>query len=346
MSKTRIIKILATGKSDFTYNRTQILFAGIEAHNQLELSYYPIVSRKHFNKKEFQQKADAVDFLFIPAFRHRDVSFIKKLSDTPLIFDPLISKYLTKKDYGQSWKAPLKFFLDKRPFKKADILIADTLAHKDYYCKTFGVQNDKVVLLPIGFDSELFYPINLKTNDKFCVGFYGNFNPLQAVDKIVKAAQILASHEDIYFKIVGGGFDFKKVEALVSELNLNNVYFVGKVPYAQLNEEINSFDVCLGVFGDSEKTDLVVPNKIFHYAGCRKAIITKRTKAIQEYFKEGKDIHLIENQPGNIANAIIKLKEEPILREQLANHIYENVLVNYDKDHISHVLYNELKNYL
>lgn len=345
MSNVDPIKILATGKSDFSYNRTQILFAGIEDHPKLELLLDPIHSRSSFDKKVFQQKALEADFLFVPAFRHRDVSFIKKLSSTPLIFDPLISKYLTKKDYGQSWKAPLKFYLDKIPFKKSDILIADTQAHGDYYCKTFGVPKKKIILLPIGVDSEVFYPIKKENETYFCVGFYGNFNPLQAVDKIVKAAHILASHSDVVFKIVGGGFDFKKVQTLVSKLQLSNVHFVGKVPYAQLNAEINTFDICLGVFGDSMKTDLVVPNKIFHYAACKKAIISKGNQAMEEFFQNGKDMLLIENSPEAIAAAILQLKSDQNLRNKLASNNYQKMLRRYDKNHISETLYRELKNY-
>lgn len=345
MSNVSPIKILATGKSDFSYNRTQILFAGIKNHPKLDLSFAPIKSRSSFDKKAFQQRAADVDFLFIPAFRHRDVAFIKSLSKTPLIFDPLISKYLTKKDYGQSWKAPLKFYLDKIPFKKSDILIADTEAHGDYYCKTFGIQKSKVILLPIGVDSEVFFPLDNKTTTKFCVGFYGNFNPLQAVDKIVKAAHILASHPDISFKIVGGGFDYDKVQALVSKLQMTNINFTGKVPYTQLNKEINSFDICLGVFGDSQKTDLVVPNKIFHYAACKKAIISKINPAMEEFFENGKDMFLIDNSPVAIAEAILQLKSNQDLCNKLASKVYQNVLKKFDKNQISDSLYNELKDY-
>ncbi len=345
MNKAHPIRILASGKSDFSYNRTQILFNGIEQHPKLQLDYYPINSRSSFDRKRFQQKAAAADFIFIPAFRHRDVSFIKRLSETPVIFDPLISKYLTKKDYGQSWKAPLKFYLDKIPFKKSDILIADTEAHKNYYCKTFKIAKEKVILVPIGVDSEVFFPIEKKVESKFCVGFYGNFNPLQAVDKIVNAAKILEQDLNITFKIVGGGFDFQKVQALVSKLQLSNMTFIGKVPYATLNKEINSFDICLGVFGDSQKTDVVVPNKIFHYAACKKAIISKDNQAMKEFFQHGHDMLLINNSAKEIADSILQLKSDAQLRNKLANNIYENVINKYDKNHISEMLYQELKNY-
>lgn len=106
-----MIRILCVGKTDFKYNRTAVLLAGLEKLHDVELSKFSIKKRDKSTKQEIKSLAEHVDFIYIPPFRHRDVSFVKKLTKTPIVFDPLISKYLTKVvDYNQPWKAPLKYF--------------------------------------------------------------------------------------------------------------------------------------------------------------------------------------------------------------------------------------------
>ena len=105
----------------------------------------------------------------------------------------------------------------------------------------------------------------------------------------------------------------------------------------------NSFDICLGVFGDSFKTDVVIPNKIYHYAAARKPIITKNTEGVKELFQEGKNICLVKNDPQEIANAILNLSSDVALREQLAESAYQLISQNYNEDKIAEMFVNFLR---
>lgn len=312
------MKILFAGKSDFKYNRVQVLVSGLKKIANVEMDFFSIPKRKYFDKGDFKVKSDWADYIFIPPFRHRDVGFIKKHTSTPIIFDPLISKYLTKLDYGHFWKLPIKYFLDKTPFQQADILLTDTKTHRDYFIKKFNINPEQIFTLYIGADTQLFYSEEeAKPNEKFKVGFYGSFVPLQGTDKIIEAATLLKDHTDIEFDIIGDGYTYKKAKELAKQNHLDNIKFHGKVPYQDLNNIINSFDICLGIFGGSLKADSVIPNKIYHYASIGKAIITRNTKGIKELFTDGKDIALCDNSPEEIAKAILRLKENESLRKTL-----------------------------
>jgi glycosyltransferase involved in cell wall biosynthesis len=72
---------------------------------------------------------------------------------------------------------------------------------------------------------------------------------------------------------------------------------------------IRQADVCLGIFGTSEKASRVIPNKVYQILASKKHLITADTPAIRELLKEGPCVHLVP--PGDakaLASAILKIK--------------------------------------
>jgi len=175
-------------------------------------------------------------------------------------------------------------------------------------------------VLYIGVDTAEFYPLakNSVDNDIFNVGFYGGFIPLQGVKQIIETAKILQSEKNIKFTLDGNGFEYNEVKSLALKYNLTNIEFKGWIPYTNLNEEINKFDICLGIFGNTIKTNVVIPNKIYHYAAAQKCIITKNTPAITEIFTNNLNIVLSNGTPSDIAEKIIYLKNNKAIAAAIA----------------------------
>lgn len=341
------MRILFTGKSDFKYNRTAILLQGLEQHPEIEVIRYPIVKRKDFDVQEFKRIQETVDWIYIPPFRHGDVSFIKKIATKSIVFDPLISKYLTKVvDYGHFWKAPIKYFLDRIPFRKADLLLADTESHRQLFSKLFGLSKAKIEVLPIGADTVEFAPESQVNSDgKFHVGFYGTFVPLQGVSKIIECAKYLKNEKDIVFDIIGTGYEYDKICKLVKKYQLTNVNMLGWVKYDQLPEIMSEFDICLGIFGDSQKANAVIPNKMYHYAALGKCVITKDSTGIREMFTDGNNAILCENSPEAISKKIILLKSDPEQVERIGRAARELMISEYTSIKIADRFYQILMNY-
>jgi len=334
------MRILITGNYDPEYNRTQILLKGLRANTSVELTEYPIKSIKRLDKVAFKKLAEKVDFIYLPPFTHESVSKIKKLTDKPLIFDPLISKYLTKVfDYQQvsrySPRAYKNYLKDKIPLHKSDLIIADTEAHKNYFSKTFKINPDKINVLPIGANITEFKPVTRSTKANYSVGFYGGFIPLQGVTHIIEAAQILKAETDIELNLIGTGFEWGKMKQMVEKLALKNVNFLGWVDYDELSSKINEFDICLGIFGDTPKADIVIPNKIYHYAALKKCIITKETPAIKELFTNHKNIVLTSNNPKAIAEQILTLKSNTSFTYKIATAGHQLITENYNEHKIA-----------
>lgn len=340
--------ILFTGKSDFKYNRVRVLHEGLKKTKGVEVLLFPITNRKNFDRAAFAEMEARADVIYIPPFRHRDVAFIKKIATKPVIFDPLISKYMTRVvDYGQWWKAPMKYFLDKKPFSICDRLLVDTEVHGEYFAKKFKLLPEKISTLPVGVDTADFFPKRVKkTDEKFRVGFYGTFVPLQGAGKIAEAAYLLRNEKDIVFELIGDGRGAEAVTKRIKKYNLKNINFLGWAKYEEMNDLLNGFDICLGIFGDSLKADLVVPNKIYHYAAVGKAIITKDSPGIREVFSGKENIVLSDNSPEDLAEKILFLKNNPAKREAIAQSGFKLISKNYNETAIAEVFLEIAREYI
>ena len=318
----------------------------MECHTKSKFKFwlrYPILFFRHL--KFFLIK---YDFIFVPAFRHKDVplaKFIGLLTNKPVVFDPLVSRYETKvvdqkKVAPYSIQARHNFRIDKLSFKLADIVLADTSTHADYYAREFGINRNKFSRVPVGVSDELFSLFktggkekNRKENN-FLVQFFGSFLPLQGIEYIVRAARIVEIRDkNIRFELIGSGQTFPMIKRLVEELELKNIVLRDWVPFNKLPEVVSRADICLGIFGDTEKALRVVPNKVFQCLSLEKPVITGRTPAILEYFVDRKNIFLCEvANADSLANAIMLLKDNGKLRRKIAENGYKLIQENFTSE--------------
>ncbi|MFK8056455.1 MAG: glycosyltransferase [Saprospiraceae bacterium] len=316
------MRILLTGRQGFDYNRVRVLVAGLEAVAVNQFKIFEFGDRTAEKGAELLEYTKRCDVIYIPPFRRLDVSFVRKYSaGKPIVFDPLIGTYITRViDDGFWWRGPIAKWRDRRDFMRADHLIWDTDAHRNWGVKTFGLDPAKSHTLYIGADTNLFPPV-AKTErapgEPIMFGFYGSLAPLQGVETIMQAAELLRDRADIRFELIGP-IDKKKSTAVLREqLTTKHITYVPHLPYEELQERIRSFDVGLGVFGPSLKADVVIPNKIYHYAALGLPIISRKTAGMEEQFREGESYLGVGTSPEVLAKAIVTLAENASLRQNL-----------------------------
>ncbi len=289
------------------------------------------------------------NLFFVSEFCQNDVPLAKILSLFSLkkiVFDPLAGRFETKiidwkRKPLNSWQARLNFKIDYWSFKLSDLILADTQAHKDYFCQKYGLPSKKVEVLPVGFDDDLFRPSPVaEKENRFTVLFFGSFLPLHGVDCILEAANIISSKEpSIQFKLVGSGQTLLPAKDLAFKLGLSNVLFEDWLPMNELPHRIASSDICLGIFGRTAKARRVVPHKIFQAMGVRKPIITGRTPAVEEFFSHRENIFLIqESRSDLLAQAILELKRNEDLREGIAERGYQLVSKKFSPEAVGRTL--------
>jgi glycosyltransferase involved in cell wall biosynthesis len=299
---------------------------GVQVLECRDVSVFPINLIKLFLKhRNIRKKYDVM----LIGFSGQGMTFFAKLlTRKPIILDAFISLYNTviedRKLHSRfSISALYNYFLDWGSIRLADRVLLDTHEHIKYFVKKFKISESKFSVVPVGTDEEIFYPRPEPQNDKFIVGFHGTYIPLHGVGYIIKAAEILKNDKDIEFRLLGNGQTLEETKRSVKKMGLENVrFYEERVPYEKLPEFIAGNDICLGIFGDTIKAKMVIPNKIYECAAMEKAIITEDTPAIREYFSDD-DIKLIDiDNPKNLADMILELKEKPELRIQMANNAY------------------------
>jgi len=321
------MRILFFGIYKPGYSRNRVLIKGLK-QNGIEvlecrssskglLSFFDLF----FKHLKFLGK---YDFMLV-GFPGQEVMFLARLlTRKPIIFDTFTSHYggyILDRQYfsKKSLRAKYYRFLDRWSCKLADICLLDTQAHIDFFVSEFGLPREKFRRIFVGTDSDVFYPREIKKNsDKFLIHFHGYYIPLQGVKYIIETAKIL-ENENIVFNFIGRGQTFENDRKLAEKLKLKNVNFIDPVPYDKLPDYIAQADVCLGIFGDSPKIDLVIPNKVYQALAMGKPVITADTPAIRELLADGENVIFCKTADADdLADKIIKLKDDSDLRLKIA----------------------------
>lgn len=243
------------------------------------------------------------------------------LTKKPIIFDTFLSLYdsevhdrkLVSPDSNQ---AKILLAQDRRACMLANLVLVDTQAHLEYFTESLNLPGEKFRKIFVGTDDEIFKP-SAKTSDKFIVHVHGKYIPLQGIEYIVEAAKLLKD-DPIYFRILGRGQEYERIRQKVGSDNLEKVELVSPVPYEDLPKFINDSDICLGIFGKSDKTLRVIPNKVVEYLACGKAIITSDSPAARELLEDGQNVRFCNPaDSADLAKKIRELYQNPDLRHNL-----------------------------
>jgi len=237
-----------------------------------------------------------------------------------IVYDPFISRYDTyvedRKRYRPgSLQARIMWWHDYSATRLADALIFDTRLHKDYFFKHYSLKQPAYII-PVLIPETIFYPQEKSIGeDKIRILFYGTLIPLQGVETIIEAAGILQKRPDITFTLIGNGQTYESAKRRAQDFPGAHLEWIKPVTEKELARYIFNADICLGIFGETDKAARVVPNKVVQTAAMGKAIITRESTAIQDYFSPGLEIEVVP--PGNpqaLAQAIIRLADEPTQR--------------------------------
>lgn len=319
--------VLYFGVYDPSYARNWVLINGLKKNGVevSELRQKPgrfALLKLFFDYLKFKKNYDAM----IVGFPGQEVMFLARLLvwRKPIVFDAFTSHYggyiLDRKKWAKnSLRAKYFRFLDKWSCNLASVVLLDTNAHIDFFVKEFKLPKEKFRRIFLSTDFNIFYPREVrKDTDKFLIHFHGNYIPLQGVEYIIRAAKLLEK-EGVIFNLIGQGQTYKKDRQLAEKLGIKNINFIDRVSYEKLADYINMADISLGIFGDTPKTGLVIPNKVYEAIACGKPVITADTPAIREIFHDRAGVLLCDKaNPVDLANKIIELKNDPLFRKEIA----------------------------
>ncbi len=256
-----------------------------------------------------------VDALVVGYPGHFDLPAAKRVArGRPVVFNPLVSLYDTLVgDRGRfrrgSPGAGVVHIADRRAFRRADLVIADTEAHAQFFREQFDLPSERVGVCLVGAEDRLFRP-GWQPERPFHALFVGKLIPLHGLETILAAASIAS---EIPFRVIGSG----QLEALLAD-RPPNVEWVPWVEYESLPGELQAAGCALGIFGAGGKASRVIPNKAFQAIACARPLITADTPAARELLTDGSDALLVPTgDPAALAAAVRRLASEPGLAETI-----------------------------
>lgn len=227
-----------------------------------------------------------VDAVLVGYFGHLDVRLARTLfRRTPIVLDHLISLAGTAADRGLATpRGPMERTLaaiDRGAIRAADLVVVDTEEHAAV------AELDKVVVVAVGAEDDWFAarpagPANLSRGGLRVV-FFGLFTALHGTATLGRALGELAG-ADIEFTIIGTGQDSAECRRLAA--GNAKVTWLDWVSRAELPALVAAHDVCLGIFGTTDKAGNVVPTKVYQGAAAGCAIVTADTGPQRRVLKD------------------------------------------------------------
>lgn len=273
---------------------------------------------------------------------------ISRFSGPRIVFAPLVSLTETLvEDRGVFRRGSLAAralrAIDRITCAAADIVVADTRAHRQYFISELGIDPAKLVVCHLGVDNRAFGPSRIHGRTKADspdsrvdvpaveVLYFGEYLPLHGLDVVVDAVGRLSTRRDIRFTFIGSGEHRPHFERLLRATRAR-LQFIDWVGYEELGRKVAEADIVLGVFGASQKARMVIANKVWEAAAEARAVITMDCEAVREVFTDGKDIVLVPPNGAELAGAIRELADSAERREEIGSAAGRLIAASFDDE--------------
>jgi glycosyltransferase involved in cell wall biosynthesis len=212
-----------------------------------------------------------------------------------------------------------------------------------------------VYWLPNGVDLSFYNPDKINTQWReengfsptdFIILYAGIIGHAQALELVLKAAELTKMHSSIKWVLLGSGPEKEKLLGMQMEMQLDNVYFYPPVPKSRMPEVLKAIDASLVPL---KKIDLflgIIPSKVFEAMAMKKPLLLGVEGESKELFiEQGKAglAFIPEDAPDLVKNALY-LYDNGIEAERLGNNGRNYVEINFNRDIIAEKFYNFLRN--
>lgn len=322
------MKVFILGKIRGAYRTQQVIKSLLDV-NDIQLSFIGFddatISRFSNRISRLIYGVQAIllmpccDVVFIPAMQHDTVLIkIAKFLKKKIIVDYYISYYDTfvldrKELKKKSFKAQRLYKRDRYALLNADKCLFLNNAEKEYYCKVVNVKTDdikaEVVPLVVSEKKQAHMDYFMGKSNVMKLCWTGSYIPLQGLDKIIKMMLYVKEEHLNCHLYIWGDTDIKAAPyiKLIKENHLEE-YITVHNEWGNLeaweNFIVNNCDVCMGIFGDSEKAKTVCANKVVDGVAFGTPVITAYSKGAEEFFENNKGVYFTKNTPEDIFNAV------------------------------------------
>jgi glycosyltransferase involved in cell wall biosynthesis len=216
--------------------------------------------------------------------------------------------------------------------RKADRLILVTDEAKEYYINNYGLDPQKIVVLPNYISLDRFrkfipeHNVKPSGHNNFTLAYFGDTGLRRGTLTILEAADKLRDR-NINFLIIGTSSEQQFLEKEAWSRNLDNVTFSGWMSPAEAMKLIYGADAGICPFLGNIHHDTTYANKMFQYMALGKPVIVSDCTAQANFVtKENCGLVFEAGNVGELCDRIMKLtyrKEYEVLSRNAAACVME-----------------------
>lgn len=235
---------------------------------------------------------ERIDAVLVPYPGWFALSWLRGIWDGPVILDLFLSLYdtaiLDRQLFGpRSLPARFLRLLDRRVCRRADLVLLDTPEHANFVAELTGLPREHFDFVPVGDPDAPATPPpfpGFPKGERLPVLYCGTGVPLHGLDILLAA---IARSEHVQLGIVGGTESFRRAAAALGEdrVRLHETWASGE----RLQELFAQHWVHVGIFGESDKAQRVVPYKVVHALACGRPVITGDSSSVNTLLSPGSD---------------------------------------------------------
>jgi colanic acid biosynthesis glycosyl transferase WcaI len=191
--------------------------------------------------------------------------------------------------------------------------------------EALGVDSEKLDYFPNSAEA-LYQPVTLSIDapehtlmpDGFRVMFAGNIGAAQDFPTIIKAAELLKSHADIHFIILGSGRKQAWAEAQVEAKGLAGTFhMLGRYPVEAMPRFFSLADAMLVTLKKDLIFERTIPAKVQSYMACARPVLAALDgEGARVITESGAGIACGAENPRELAKAILELYNLPETRRK------------------------------
>jgi len=211
--------------------------------------------------------------------------------------------------------------------------------------RKYRIPRNKFYVAEVGVDTNVFHPplnqlSNLNDPTQFKVLYSGILGLGYDFGTVIEAANLLRNERGIKFIIRGAGECESEIAARISKEGSTNIkMYRGYLDIRALVELLGTADALLLPMKALCSHEAGIPTKLFEYMACGRPVIcccSGETKRLVEQSRCG--IAVTPGDPAELAKAIMMLKSNPLIRENMGKNGRNHAVQNYSIERIGEKL--------
>jgi glycosyltransferase involved in cell wall biosynthesis len=234
---------------------------------------------------------------------------------------------------------PLPFtqrLLAQWALRRSRAIIVLSECARQYVAHTFGIPNQKIIVIYNGVDLDRFSPRpkdlglarQLGLDEYIVVGYMGSFYRFQGIYEFLECVCALVQQMDgVKFLMVGDGPEWAMIRQQTFHKGLEQrIVLTGAVSVEQAANYLNLMDIFIIPRPKMLETETAIPLKLLEAMALGKPIVATKVGGMLEVLQDNVNGLVVEPQTAALVNAIQKLINEPTLRKRLGKNARQTSL--------------------